>query len=157
MEFSLLSKTTNGGYDWDIVDIGASEDILDVCFMNSTTGYAIEKTEKIHKTTDSGESWEEIHIGNNFHFYCFGFVNDYKGFIGGKNGLLLRTTSGGQNWVNVSPTNEGDFVGLQILGDGKIWALNTSGSVFCIFYKQWRIRLDSIIIFLIKMTRTSLQ
>ena len=127
---SLLSKTSNGGYDWDTVNIGASGNILDVCFLNPNVGYAIEKTEKIHKTVDGGENWEEIHIGNNFHFSCFGFENDNKGYIGGKNGLLLRTTSGGQSWVNISPSTEGEFIGIKILDDGEIWALNTLGSVY---------------------------
>ncbi len=125
-----LVTTSDGGYNWSSVNIGASGDILDVCFPSPNVGYAIEKTEKINRTTDGGENWEEIHIGNNFQFYCFGFESENKGYLGGKSGLLLRTTSSGQIWVNISPTTEGDFIDIRLLGNGKLWALNSLGSVF---------------------------
>jgi photosystem II stability/assembly factor-like uncharacterized protein len=127
----FLSKTENGGLNWDVVDIGSSELLADLYFLNSSTGYALGYYDSLYKTTDSGETWNALSIGVEGTFICVHFISEQIGFIGGNDAVLLRTTDGGLNWEEVYLSNYGAFVDIDFTDDQNGWVINSGmGAVY---------------------------
>ena len=57
-------KTIDGGYNWSVMNTGLSDELMDILFFNSDTGFILQnggsswgQTAKVYKTTDGGNSW----------------------------------------------------------------------------------------------------
>jgi photosystem II stability/assembly factor-like uncharacterized protein len=61
--YGTVLKTTNGGVNWILTDIGYNNSSNDLCFVNSNTGYLANYyvyAGTIFKTTNGGENWNAI-------------------------------------------------------------------------------------------------
>lgn len=61
----LFRKTNDGGLTWSDVMGPASENINDVCFKNTSEGYAVSDDGKYLKSTDGGNTWHSLKSGTN--------------------------------------------------------------------------------------------
>ncbi|MDQ3020451.1 MAG: T9SS type A sorting domain-containing protein [Bacteroidota bacterium] len=94
-------KTTNSGYNWNIV-LSKARDFSKVMFLNLDTGYVLHGDE-ILRTTNAGTNWNNIPVPpGNFGFYDMYPIN-YDTmwicfpYIGGD--FIYRTTNAGFSWV----------------------------------------------------------
>lgn len=125
-----LSKTENGGLNWQQIDIGSSEIFTDLFFLNPSTGYALGAYDSVFKTNDAGQTWNKKAIGVEGTFTSIYFINEQKGFIGGNYGTLLKTIDGGLQWDEVYLTSYGTFNDIDFADELHGWAINSSVTVY---------------------------
>ncbi|CAN5419618.1 hypothetical protein BH10BAC5_BH10BAC5_19230 [soil metagenome] len=93
----IVLKTTNGGNNWNQINIGSDLVSYSVLFLNAQTGFIAHNT--ISKTTDSGSNWE-VTSGNSSCHDIF-FLNNNEGYACGSAGIILKSTNGGDNWITL--------------------------------------------------------
>jgi photosystem II stability/assembly factor-like uncharacterized protein len=116
---SIMVKTTDGGKNWECMDIIDSLVCpVGVFFINKDTGYigGIKYNRKresaVYMTNDGGNNWVEQNIrGDSMVLYDIVFADDTTGYIAAQlidsvnpalkwsNGLLLKTEDGGNTWI----------------------------------------------------------
>ncbi len=122
---TLRFRTFDGGLSWEPW-IEEDSYIYEVCFINSTEGFALGQS--FFKTVDSGVTWTKVaDFPNSYHGETLFFLNENIGFIAGKEGKIYKTTNGGLDWykeetytlfrdyfnkIVFSPTGNGLAVGL---------------------------------------------
>jgi photosystem II stability/assembly factor-like uncharacterized protein len=94
--------TNNGGDTWSTVDIGTTENLRSICFVNEEVGYLGMDRGIIYQTVDGGETWFDLQPnlqggGSVSNIY---FVNEDLGFIAGFNYMQV-TYNGGVDWFYV--------------------------------------------------------
>lgn len=107
---SKILKTTNSGLNWTQSFSDDSINIRDLCFVSSSTGFAVgykrqnndEYYSKILKTTNSGISWDSITCKLGRDLEKIFFLNESTGFLYGMIypfvNKIYRTTNGGLSW-----------------------------------------------------------
>lgn len=96
---SLIYCNNSNAQSWVEVNIGATGRIVEIIFVNSNTGYLVDKNDnafKLFKTTNKGLNW--IINYNGMYYVDLDFLNENSGFlfVGDK---TLKTTNGGINWT----------------------------------------------------------
>jgi photosystem II stability/assembly factor-like uncharacterized protein len=87
----VVFRTIDGGTYWSRISIAGIEDNLtDICFVNTNTGYIAGYNGKIFKTTDGGNTWiQEPQLTSNNLNDIF-FLSENLGWAVGDNGTILR-------------------------------------------------------------------
>lgn len=113
-------KTTNGGLNWFSNHVYPDSltvvhEILDINFLNETTGLISTDKGKVFKTTDGGESWDLslyvsssstgaqhrmtlLNMLNENIYYTHSYRLTFNGLSPYSNGRIYKTTNQGQNW-----------------------------------------------------------
>src|SRR5215471_15165414 len=121
--------------------------IVDIFFINSSTGFAITYEGGIYKTNDAGTTWnlEYTNTVANQPFYKVLFTSENVGYVvggstgctGGANcvppgGLILKTTDGGSSWTKVFQMPDMEFVSIASNTQGDLFVLanGTKSSIF---------------------------
>ena len=96
-----LMKTTNGGTSWDAqsVSIVQNEQLYNIRFLNSLTGYCSGNT-SIIKTTNGGTNWITQPHPNCSNIHCLYAVSTDEVRVSGDSGIILTTSNGGANWIS---------------------------------------------------------
>ena len=98
-------RTTNGGAQWNLVEIFGS-DISDMKFLNAVTGYVTACGGNVYRTTNSGIEWNAYNTGTLYCFNSITFLNSLTGWIaayaGGNVATIFKTLNGGVNWFFLS-------------------------------------------------------
>ena len=109
---NFLRKTTNGGANWQNMNLYGLNNFTDIYFPSANSGYLICNNGNILKTTDAGISWGYISspgfYSNNTAFLFIYFINDLTGFTGGGEalfGVVSKTTDGGLSWDTTRTNN----------------------------------------------------
>lgn len=106
-----IISTDDGGESWTEQTSAVSNILIDVHFMNDSTGFAL-GTISIQKTINGGADWLEVELDSlsmNPAFVSFDFVDSTAYAVGDK-GILLKSTNGGDAWTELSPlTSEGFY------------------------------------------------
>ena len=107
---SLIYLTTNGGNNWDRIDINTVYEVSDLSFIDASTGWGTGWSlngEKLVKTTNGGINWNLIWSGEIYDVYSIFFINANTGWITGDR-LILKSTNGGSNWFyQIIPYTQG--------------------------------------------------
>ncbi|MEO8514010.1 MAG: YCF48-related protein [Ignavibacteria bacterium] len=91
-----IIRTTNGGYDWEIV-YQSNSLLYSVCMIDSIMGF-IGGRDLLLRTTNKGNNWTPINIQFNGDIKCIYFLNSNTGFLGTFNENAFKTTNSGLNW-----------------------------------------------------------
>ncbi len=117
--YTIVSKTTNGGETWTSVSINNTTTPTDIFFIDNYTGWICGQSNMIVKTTDGGLTWTHINPNNiaQADWHTIDFPTTQVGYVVG-NGLspykiIEKSTDGGLSWNNVS----GNLYQNQILWD----------------------------------------
>ncbi|MDD5569699.1 MAG: YCF48-related protein [Bacteroidales bacterium] len=137
----IIKTTDNDWNNWLKQNIGTTNGLYSVFFVNSNIGYASGVGETILKTTDAGANWVCQHSVQylSHNLTSIFFTDSSTGYaVGSYKGMILKTTNGGTNWVlQVSGTiknlksvyftdvNTGFVVGL---GDTLLTTTNGGGN-----------------------------
>ena len=97
---------------WEVCESGVTNELKDVCFVDSLYGWAVGDSGTVISTADGGKSWtRQTNPVDTLDFRNVKFVDRYVGFVGGErcivkgpfrnyyNAILLKTVDGGANWV----------------------------------------------------------
>jgi len=121
--YSTLYRTTDGGDNWDTLDVASGttrgyfeESNSKVNFINSSTGF-FGKKGHIFKTTDRGDTWTDAPIDNHTMPTQIQFVSDSIGYavcgtdtFGVPLNIFYKSTDGGKSWSDL--TNELPTTGI---------------------------------------------
>ncbi|MBN8571234.1 MAG: T9SS type A sorting domain-containing protein, partial [Ignavibacteria bacterium] len=90
-----LSKTTDAGLSWRMINYNQNRFFYAVQFVNSLTGYASGSNGMIYKSTNCGENWTDISVPYLSSANKVYFVNELTGWMIGSYGSIFKTTTGG--------------------------------------------------------------
>ena len=85
-----LFKTTDGGVNWNKVNINTTATINDIIFVNQKTGYIVTSDGEFFISENSGEDWLKIQIGFKGALNKILILNNGLIFLVGNNGLILK-------------------------------------------------------------------
>ncbi len=83
---------------WKAQNSGVANSLLDVEFVNDTSGWAVGRGGAIVATTDGGKSWTTQSSGYELTLNAVEFVDESNGWAVGQLGLILNTADGGATW-----------------------------------------------------------
>ena len=101
-----LLKTTNGGDNWNIINIGVTNKLNYITFIDTSIGLILGSGGLILRTTNGGDNWTTINSGTNAELKSFTAGNSEISllftptcFICGGNGVILKSTNTGASWT----------------------------------------------------------
>jgi photosystem II stability/assembly factor-like uncharacterized protein len=102
-----LGMLAQSNWEWTEQTSGTSVTLLDVFFINSSTGWIVGGNGTILKTTNGGDTWTPQNSGTDQELSAVHFVNENIGWATGggltaKPAPLLKTTDGGDTWQSLS-------------------------------------------------------
>ena len=99
----VVSKTTNCGINWIILNGIGNSGLYCVDFLNSYTGIATGSS-LIMKTTNGGTNWLNATPITGFSFNAGRLTSLGLGFVVSDMGLILKTSNYGSNWIDLFPS-----------------------------------------------------
>ncbi len=96
-----LSKTTDGGLTWGLIETNSPYDMWDICPLGENTLITACSDGKILKTTDGGISWESKIEGVNDIFKNIFFTYDSRLIVCGENSNLFISNDYGETWERI--------------------------------------------------------
>jgi len=132
----VVSKTTNGGYNWNTVSvIGETVWLRTVSFVNSVTGWisgngALPPAGLLRKTTNGGTTWAaQVYHNSNVTYKTY-FKNENTGWITGDIPNIQKTTNGGINWNIQTTPNASWMWDIKFINDNTGWSAGSQGKIF---------------------------
>jgi len=131
-----LSKTTDGGANWQLIhSFGAIVDDLE--WYDESTGWCIDLslTTNLSRTTNGGTDWQGFE-----YFYSFdgllgriGIINENSVIVPGQynsgNNVIFKTTDGGTSWTEIPVTIDLFGGRIQFVNDYTGW-IQSSGNLY---------------------------
>ncbi len=109
----LMAAGMAKAQQWKELQTGVTEDLYDVCCIDTNTVFVCGQNGIILKTTDGGESWEKQYEYPDFDIKLIAFADEQTGYSYGhvavidngvityQNRQLLKTTNGGETWLEM--------------------------------------------------------
>ena len=129
---TVLLRTTNGGYNWNIVL--SNQAVGDFEIIDSSTVYArgtgYTSFVFLYRSFNKGLTWDSLPVPGAVTIQGISFINRDTGWVGGSsNGepYLWKTTNGGINWtVNSTVTGRGKifFLKYKVNGEYIGWSMD---------------------------------
>ncbi len=94
-----VMKTTNGGINWELKNIGFEIILLSIFFIDENTGFVSGgNSGTILKTTNGGDNWQNVFSGGTTFMWDINFPTRNTGYAVGLNGRIFKSTDSGLNW-----------------------------------------------------------
>jgi photosystem II stability/assembly factor-like uncharacterized protein len=122
-----ILRTINGGANWKIQVSGTMNNLSNLFFINSQTGWAVGNNNTVLKTTDGGIIWIYQPGVLNNKLNSVYFINENTGWIS-CSGEIYKTTNSGNNWILLN-SNSRDLVSIFFIDENTGWV---TGSVYTI-------------------------
>ena len=98
-----VMRTRNAGTSWTrLTNVAASENLLDVCFADTSRGWAVGTNGAILRTVDGGASWSKQNPTAQ-QLNSVSFSDTSNGWAVGEGGVIVGTHDGGRSWYVVQP------------------------------------------------------
>ncbi len=128
-QYGTITKTTDGGLNWEIVGIEYLTDLTDVYFPTTTVGYIVGEDGLILKTSNGGNTWHKQDNSFSNNLNRVRFRDSENGWIAGEAGLILHTSDGGTSWSQQTSSAQYDLYGIEIPGGQKIWIVGEDNAL----------------------------
>ncbi len=154
-----IIKTTDGGLTWVPLEVGVTEPLNEVAFVDAATGWAVGANGTIVHTTDGGQSWTQQVVDTTAEFTGVAFADANHGWAVTTtptayddffeeytdwDAAVWYTSDGGQSWqrqtlpdtasilhnVEFVDTQNGWAVGVKRAGEDKYGRLEHAGVVY---------------------------
>ncbi len=128
-QYGTITKTTDGGITWEIIEIEYLTDLTDVYFPTESVGYIIGEDGLILKTENGGVTWnkQENAFINNLNRVRF--RDSENGWIVGEAGLILHTSDGGAAWNQQTSSCQYSLHGIEIPDGQKVWIVGEDNAL----------------------------
>jgi gliding motility-associated-like protein len=127
--YAVIYYTTDGGANWyPYTAPGLLYDILDIEFINGTTGFAMDYF-NIYYTETSGSSWTPVSIPTTAQMNRLEMYDANKGWMCGTNGTVLFTSDGGTNWVQQTTPVTTTLWGITIADLNNVFISGADGTI----------------------------
>ena len=118
--FLLLVTEMVKAQQWRELHTGVTEDLYDVCCIDTSTVFVCGQNGVILKTTDGGETWEEKYRQPGCQMTKMCFVNSQVGYVFCDSNIstishtwsLMKTEDGGETWQRTGTPQNSSFVYL---------------------------------------------
>lgn len=90
-----MFRTTDGGINWNILNLGVTKNLSQVKFVNTNIGWIVGEAGTLLFTTNSGLNWNSINTLTDLDLYSVYFKSSTLGWICGESGLIIKTTNCG--------------------------------------------------------------
>ena len=129
--FSKIFRTTNGGQNWNAINLSSNFNFYSMSFPSDSVGF-VGSDRWIYKTTNYGINWTTTYLGVNQSFTSIQFLNENTGFVLAIGGHFFRTTNSGLNWQHFlidkyANLSTGD---ITFIDDNTGWYVGTFGVIF---------------------------
>jgi photosystem II stability/assembly factor-like uncharacterized protein len=139
-----LQWTTNGGVNWDEVQVWNLTYFYDINFCGAWNGWAVGYNFEltpitiVYRTHSRGYYWNYTIISSTAIMYSIYFINDYKGWMCGQGGIIRASNDTGKTWTNQNSGVTADLksikftdinTGYAVGNNGVILKTTTGGSV----------------------------
>ncbi len=94
----VLAISKNGGFQWQYLFTGNTQNINKIKFRNSSFGMAVCDNGFVLKTIDGGNSWTVINTGYQKNLNSITFSPNGSIFISGQDGLILKSLNDGSSF-----------------------------------------------------------
>lgn len=125
-----IIRSTDGGFNWDIVNSVSGMEHHEILFINDSTGFVTGDSGSLLKTTDTGLTWSNINTGVTQSLYSIDIASDGYGFAVGFNGTIIRTEDYGNNWVQVNSPSNSMFVYTKIFENDYAYIQDVDGNLY---------------------------
>ena len=113
----LVAAGTVKAQQWRELHTGVTEDLYDICCIDTSTVFVCGQNGVILKTTDGGESWEEKYRQPGCQMIKICFVNPQVGYVLCDSNIstyshtwsLLKTEDGGETWQRTGTPQNSSF------------------------------------------------
>ncbi|HZW40027.1 MAG TPA: YCF48-related protein [Ignavibacteriaceae bacterium] len=124
-----IMLSTNGGVDWQIININTNSTLRSISMVNSNVGYIAGTEGTLFKTTDGGYTWNPIITNTTTNFYSCDFISESTGWVVGYGGVVIKTTDGGVTWVSESSTLPASVYDVDFVNENVGWISGGSGLI----------------------------
>jgi photosystem II stability/assembly factor-like uncharacterized protein len=128
-DLGTVMRTANSGYDWEIVDIGTTEN-LNCIYMSGVTGrgWIVGNNGAIYYSDNDGESWSKQYSGTHEILYSVtGWIGECIWICG--NDIILKSHNYGENWERINSGSHSRFFEIDQTDCGEIWIAGEHGLV----------------------------
>lgn len=135
-----LFQTSLSAQQWKELHTGVTEDLYDVCCIDTSTVFVCGQNGVILKTTDGGESWVKLYEKPDNRMTLVAFADELTGYsyrdsividsgpLSYHNRQLLKTTDGGTTWMELGDPYLGFPSNVEATG---LYCLDTSTLLIC--------------------------
>ena len=128
--WSSISKTTNGGLDWEKQYYLLQEELVDIFMLNEDYGWVVSNSGLILGTTNGGEDWIEQNNPAILGLTSITFKDNLNGVSVGDFASLLKTNNGGGNWENKTMSISDEYLfGIYFISKDKGWIVGDNGTI----------------------------
>ncbi len=117
---TVIIHSDDGGANWTLknFDIDRGQPIMDLYFVDASTGYAIGAYGLMMKTTDGGENWDEFMVSPD-EWHLNGLIDMGGGqlVITGEAGFSYVSEDAGETWLPIEMPYPGSMFGAVLAGD----------------------------------------
>jgi len=106
-EAGKMVKTSNGGQDWQSMDINLNNQLWSIYFLTRDIGFAGGENGVLIRTTDGGSTWSPIRMGLHNTISSIRFFDMLHGVVVSWTGEIGVTSDGGNTWQKVCPASNG--------------------------------------------------
>ena len=118
-------------WEWTEQESGTTEQLLDVFFINNTTGWVVGNNGIILKTSNGGVTWATQTSNTDQQLSSIHFIDENTGWITGggvtaQAAPMLKTTDGGENWDDLAYGFDAYFINdIFFVNENVGWALKS--------------------------------
>ncbi|NLO19673.1 MAG: T9SS type A sorting domain-containing protein, partial [Ignavibacteria bacterium] len=121
----VIWKITNGGEDWQTIQLGTNFSLSTQFFIDENTGWVAGR--QILKTTDAGNTWT-LQLESSEYISSIHFVNYNDGWFVTQMGAIYNTSNGGESWEFNRKLAEQLMYKIFFLDEENGWATGNGGT-----------------------------
>jgi len=124
-----VMKTTNEGFDWELIDLGTSEN-FNCIYMEEITGHGwiVGNNGLVFYTDNGGDSWVKQRSGTNEILYAVTAIEGACPWICG-NDVILKSHDNGENWEWVPTIFHSHFFSIDLKDCDEAWISGLQGLI----------------------------